>query len=64
MPEVGSTVQSPRGMGRVISVNVPQETITVRLEDDVICTFDPQELDPSVEQTQEPLPRRARKRRR
>jgi cell fate regulator YaaT (PSP1 superfamily) len=64
MPEIGSMVQSPRGMGRVISVNVPQETITVRLEDEVICTFDPQELDQSVEQTEEPLPRRARKRRR
>jgi hypothetical protein len=46
MPRVGSTIETARGEARVVSVNVPQESITVRLGDDTLFTFTMEEIEP------------------
>ncbi|RJL31878.1 PSP1 domain-containing protein [Bailinhaonella thermotolerans] len=33
MPEIGETVETPSGVGRVVGRNVPSDTVTVRLEE-------------------------------
>jgi len=45
MPRRGSRIQTPRGPGQVIALNVLQENVDVRLEGDVVVTFDLSELE-------------------
>jgi cell fate regulator YaaT (PSP1 superfamily) len=45
MPNVGSTVHTPEGMGRVVSVNVLQETISVQLGEELTSSFELDELE-------------------
>jgi cell fate regulator YaaT (PSP1 superfamily) len=57
MPRVGSKVDTPQGPGRVTSVNVVQENVLVRLEDEVIATFTVEELE-SLKTEARQLPRK------
>lgn len=45
MPRAGSTIQSPSGEGRVTSINLLQETVTVILQGGVSESFTLEELD-------------------
>lgn len=56
MPRRGSRVQTPRGLGQVIGLNVLQESVDVRLEGDVVSTFELSELGAVVQEPE----RRAR----
>jgi cell fate regulator YaaT (PSP1 superfamily) len=47
MPRVGQTVSTPRGAGRVVSLNVLEETITVDLPGEVEATFALADIDNS-----------------
>jgi cell fate regulator YaaT (PSP1 superfamily) len=49
LPRRGSQVQTPQGMGQVVGVNVLQESVNVRLEGDVMATFELSELGPAVQ---------------
>ena len=62
LPRVGSTIQTPRGVGKVVSVNVLRESVQVKLEDDVTRAFALQELESSPQETQQPSRRRGRRR--
>ena len=44
MPRRGSEVETPQGIGQVIAQNVLQESVDVRLEGDVLATFELSEL--------------------
>jgi cell fate regulator YaaT (PSP1 superfamily) len=44
MPRRGSRVQTPRGPGQVIGLNMLQESVDVRLEGDVTVTFELSEV--------------------
>jgi cell fate regulator YaaT (PSP1 superfamily) len=59
MPRQGSQVETAQGTGRVVSLNVLQESIDVRLEDDTVRTFSLEELQGPPQQEPE---RRSRKR--
>ncbi len=62
MPRVGRTIQTPKGEGQVIALNVLQNTITVELPNQVQTTFEIDELDlpPPPPQETEPSSRRRR----
>jgi cell fate regulator YaaT (PSP1 superfamily) len=45
MPRVGQTISTPKGTGKVIALNALKETVTVRLQDQVLATFTLPELD-------------------
>jgi cell fate regulator YaaT (PSP1 superfamily) len=44
MPRRGSEVETPQGIGRVVAQNVLRESVDVRLEGDVLATFELSEL--------------------
>lgn len=44
MPRRGSRVQTPQGTGQVVALHVLQESVDVRLESDVVVTFELSEL--------------------
>lgn len=45
MPRHGSQIETPQGMGQVIALNVLDESVEVKLEDDTVCTFALHELE-------------------
>ncbi len=45
MPNIGATVLTPEGAGRVVSVSVVKRTVTVELEDKVTAEFPIEEVD-------------------
>ncbi|MDO8683269.1 MAG: stage 0 sporulation family protein [Armatimonadota bacterium] len=45
LPSIGATVQTPRGEGKVVDINVISETLTVELEDQVSFAIPARELD-------------------
>jgi cell fate regulator YaaT (PSP1 superfamily) len=49
MPRKGSRVQTPQGIGQIVSVNVLRESVNVRLENEVMATFELSELGPVVQ---------------
>jgi cell fate regulator YaaT (PSP1 superfamily) len=59
MPREGSEVETARGTGRIVSLNVLQESVDVQLEDDTVHTFSLEELQGPPQQE---APRRSRKR--
>jgi cell fate regulator YaaT (PSP1 superfamily) len=61
MPRQGSRVQTPQGMGQVVSLNVLEETVNVKLEDDTVHAFALHELSSS---RREPSSKGKRRRRR
>jgi cell fate regulator YaaT (PSP1 superfamily) len=63
MPRVGSTIQTPRGSGKVVTLNVPKQSVTVRLEDEVTSVFTLEELESPLPQVEESPRRRGRQRR-
>ena len=44
MPKIGSNIQTPEGLGRVLKNNIIEQTILVRLEDESILTYTMKEL--------------------
>jgi len=44
MPKIGSNIQTPEGLGRVLKNNIIEQTILVRLEDESILTYTMEEL--------------------
>jgi cell fate regulator YaaT (PSP1 superfamily) len=50
MPRRGSRVQTPQGIGQVISQNMLQESVDVRLDGDLVATFELSELGPVVQE--------------
>lgn len=48
MPRRGSRVETPQGTGQVIGLNVLQESVDVRLDGDIVATFELSELRASV----------------
>jgi len=44
MPKIGSNIQTPEGLGRVLKNNIIEQTILVRLEDESILTYTIEEL--------------------
>jgi cell fate regulator YaaT (PSP1 superfamily) len=45
LPRQGSRIQTPQGEGQVISQNILQESVNVRLQDDVVLTLTVQEIE-------------------
>jgi cell fate regulator YaaT (PSP1 superfamily) len=64
LPRQGSQVQTPQGMGYVVSLNVLEESVDVKMEDDTVYTFALNELESSVRESQQTSRRRGRRRRR
>jgi cell fate regulator YaaT (PSP1 superfamily) len=64
MPRRGSVVQTPQGEGRVIAQNMLQESVNVRLESDVVATFELDELGPVVQGSGEQRSRKRGRRKR
>jgi cell fate regulator YaaT (PSP1 superfamily) len=64
LPRKGSTVQTPQGVGKVISVNVLQESVEVKLENEVTGTFTLEELESPPKSPERPSRKRGRHRRR
>lgn len=63
LPRVGQMVSTPQGEGKVVGVNVLQETVAVRLHEETPVTFTPDELRVDPAQTQQrPGKRRGRRR--
>jgi cell fate regulator YaaT (PSP1 superfamily) len=60
MPRRGSRVQTPRGMGQVIALNILQESVDVRLDGDVVATFEVSELSVVVQDSGRPSKNRGR----
>jgi cell fate regulator YaaT (PSP1 superfamily) len=60
MPRRGSRVETPQGVGQVVSLNVLRESVDVRLEGDLVATFSLSELG----STAEPAPKSQRRGRR
>lgn len=60
LPRVGKTVQTSQGEGKVTSVNVLKETLTVQLSEDALITISAEELE---EQSPAPDPDRSHRRR-
>jgi cell fate regulator YaaT (PSP1 superfamily) len=50
MPRRGSQVQTPQGVGQVVGLNFLLESVDVRLEGEVISTFELSELGPVVQE--------------
>ena len=61
LPRTGSTIQTPKGGGKVVSVNVLQQSITVRLQGDVLTTFTLEELTEFPETPQQSARKRGRR---
>lgn len=53
LPRQGSQVQTPQGTGHVVALNVLEESVDVRLEDDTVHTFAVDELKTSRNQSQQ-----------
>jgi cell fate regulator YaaT (PSP1 superfamily) len=64
MPRPGSQVQTEQGMGQVVSLNVLEESVDVRLEDDTVRTFDLRELESFGHGSQQASRKKGRHRRR
>jgi cell fate regulator YaaT (PSP1 superfamily) len=65
MPRQGSQVETAQGTGRVVSLNVLQESIDVRLEDDTVHTFSLEELQgPPRQESRQKSRKRGRSKRR
>jgi len=47
MPKLGRSIQTPRGLGKVIQSNILKQTVLVRLEDESILTYSIEELSQS-----------------
>lgn len=61
MPRLGSTISTPQGAGRVVSLNVPQESVTVMLQDNVTTEFTLDELESPTQESGQPGRRRGRR---
>jgi cell fate regulator YaaT (PSP1 superfamily) len=62
LPRQGSQIQTPQGTGYVVSLNVLEESVDVRMEDDTVYTFALNELESSVREAQQTSRRRGRRR--
>ena len=47
MPKLGTNIQTPGGLGKVMQNNIIKQTVLVRLEDESILTYSAEELSPS-----------------
>jgi len=61
LPRVGSRIETPRGTGKVTSVNVIQGNVTARLHDDTLITCDIEELGAESEEAISPRQKGRRK---
>jgi cell fate regulator YaaT (PSP1 superfamily) len=62
LPRAGKMVQTPQGSGKIISVNVLKETLTVRLSSDQTIVVPASEIESKPEEARKPTPRRRRRR--
>lgn len=60
MPKIGRTIQTPKGEGQVIALNVLQNTVTVEFPNEVQATFGLDELEVPPSPEAEPQSRRRR----
>jgi cell fate regulator YaaT (PSP1 superfamily) len=63
MPRRGSQVQTPHGVGQVVGLNFLQESVDVRLEGDLVSTFELPELGPVVQEPEKRSRKRGRRKR-
>jgi cell fate regulator YaaT (PSP1 superfamily) len=63
LPRVGQMIDTPQGEGKVVGVNVLDESLTVYLGGDTTVTVTPDELGANVEQAERSRPKRRRRRR-
>jgi cell fate regulator YaaT (PSP1 superfamily) len=64
LPRQGGQVRTAKGTGHVVSLNVLEESVDVRLEDDTVHTFPLQDLESTrKESPQKPQKRRRRRKR-
>jgi cell fate regulator YaaT (PSP1 superfamily) len=64
MPRVGQVVDTPKGSGKVRSLNVLQETVTVDLPGEIQATFGLSDLGPTAETTERSGRKRSGRRKR
>ena len=62
MPRHGSQIETPQGTGHVVGLNVLDESVDVRLEDDTVHTFALHDLDSSRSEVQQTSRSKRRKR--
>ena len=64
LPRNGSRIQTPEGEGQVVSQNVLQESVDVRLQDDVVLTVTLEELESFARNPEQQSGKRGRRRKR
>jgi cell fate regulator YaaT (PSP1 superfamily) len=64
MPRQGSQIETPQGTGHVVSLNVLEESVDVKMENDTVYTFALNELESSLRESQQTSRRGGRRRRR
>ncbi len=64
LPRRGSRIQTPQGEGQVVSQNVLQESVNVKLQDDVVLTLTLEEIESFSQAPEQQSGKRGRRRKR